>query len=355
MFTGRLQGMLRPHHLILLVLATATQPQGAMQLREGSSPQLAMDTRGTIRMIFGRGDTVFSATSRDQGASFGPGEIVGIVRGMHLGNTRGPVLASSRTRSLVAATDKDGNTHLFQLDHRTNAWTRQAWTLNTVAASAPEGLGTLAADTTDTFYATWLDYRESKQTHIYFAKVEAASATAPVNQRIYASPDGHVCECCRPSVVASGRYVAVMFRNWLGGNRDMYLLMSNDNGKTFGSAEKLGVGSWKLDACPMDGGAVALAASGRATSVWRRELDVYYTSAGSREMRVGTGRNPMLSQSAGVTHIVWQDGTQIKLKTLPRSIETVVGEGRLPQILATPNGGAVVAWERDGRVYYRKM
>jgi hypothetical protein len=183
--------------VVLLSLMHAPQ-DGARMVREGTSPQLVTDTRGVVRMIFGRRDTIFSAASRDKGATFEAPQVVGVVRGMHLGNTRGPVVASSTTRSLVAAGDTEGNTHLFQLDHRTNDWKWQAWMLNTVAGSAPEGLGTLAADTADNFYAVWLDYRDSRQTQIYFATIAASSNDAPANRMIYASPDGHVCECCRP-------------------------------------------------------------------------------------------------------------------------------------------------------------
>jgi hypothetical protein len=342
-------------NVMIASAAFSLQTAPATVLREGASPQLAMDTRGTIRVIFGRGDTVFSATSLDNGTRFGPVNVVGVVRGMHLGNTRGPVIASSRTRSLVAAADREGNVHLFQLDHRTNAWKRLAWTLNTVPGSAPEGLGTLAADTADTFHAVWLDYRESRQTHIYFATLESGSAVAPTNRKIYASRDGHVCECCRPSIATSGNTVAVMFRNWLDGNRDMYAITSTDRGKTFGDARKLGSGTWKLDACPMDGGALVLDQSGSISSVWRRELSVYYTSGSQAERVIGRGKNPMLSQRAGAAHIAWQDGTRIRLMALPSGTESIVGEGRLPSLLTTHDGGAFVAWEKDGRVYVRKM
>lgn len=341
--------------LAVVFLSLIHTPQDGRMVREGSSPQLVTDTRGTVRMIFGRRDTIFSATSRDKGGTFDVPQIVGLVRGMHLGNTRGPVVASSATRSLIAAGDTEGNVHLFQLDHRTNEWKRHPWMLNTVPRSAPEGLGTLAADTADHFYAVWLDYRESRQTQIYFATIAGSSNNAPANKRIYASPDGHVCECCRPSVAAFGSTVAVMFRNWLRGHRDMYVLTSPDRGKRFSEAHKLGTGTWKLDACPMDGGALAFDGGGRATTVWRRELSVYYAADTSSERLIGTGKNPMLSQRGNTAHIVWQDGARIRLNTLPPGTESIVGEGRLPSVITTDDGRALVAWERDGRVYVRKM
>ena len=53
-------------------------------------------------------------------------------------------------------------------------------------------------------------------------------------------------------------HVYVMFRNFLNGNRDLYLIQSDDTGATFGTAQKLGIGSWQLDGCPMDGGSISM-------------------------------------------------------------------------------------------------
>ncbi len=84
---------------LLLAVLPGRAPTETL-VRDGSSPQLAMDTKGTIRMIFGREDTIFCVTSVDQGMTFGRAVVVGIVPGMLVGNTRGPVIASSAARSL---------------------------------------------------------------------------------------------------------------------------------------------------------------------------------------------------------------------------------------------------------------
>ena len=52
--------------------------------------------------------------------------------------------------------------------------------------------------------------------------------------------------------------------NSLDGNRDMYLVRSEDGGRTFGPPEKLGAGTWKLAACPMDGGDLVRGGGGPA-------------------------------------------------------------------------------------------
>ena len=75
---------------------------------------------------------------------------------------------------------------------------------------------------------------------------------------IYTSPDTTVRQCCKPSVAVKGNNVYVMFRNWLKDSRDMYLIQSKDGGDTFGHAQKLGIGNWKLNACPMDGAGLSI-------------------------------------------------------------------------------------------------
>ena len=139
-------------------------------------------------------------------------------------------------------------------------------------------------------------------------------------------------------------------RNWLAGARDMYLTTSSDGGKNFSPAQKLGEGSWKLDACPMDGGSLVIGAGGEVASVWRRETTVYYARPGEREIPLGEGRSPMMSRQGSATYVVWEERSTIKLGWPGSAIVTNVGEGRHPQVLALPNGRVVVAWEKDGRV-----
>jgi hypothetical protein len=53
--------------------------------------------------------------------------------------------------------------------------------------------------------------------------------------------------------------------------------------------------------------------------------------------------------------VVWQDGKDIKLRSLDSDVIIVVGQGRLPQVLTLRDGKTLVAWEQDGRVYFRKL
>lgn len=334
----------------LLSLAATLQADPSTLVGQGSSPQLALDPRGTVRMVFGRKDTIFAVTSRDGGQTFTPAAMVGVVRGMHLGNTRGPTIASSRARSTVLAVDTAGNLTAFQLDHRSNRWTRIGGYVNDAKGSAPEGLATIAATDAGIFVATWLDLREGRKNNIYLGTVASADARRLPNRKIYASPDGHTCECCRPTITTAGKHVAVMFRNWLDGARDMYVARSSDGGKRFASVEKLGQGTWKLDACPMDGGAASVDAKGDLATVWRRESTVYYARPGEKEVRIGEGRSPMMSRFGATTYLVWEDRGKIKLTSPGNAIVNDVAEGRHPQVLALPGGRVLVAWDKDGAV-----
>src|SRR5690606_37712137 len=116
----------------------------------------------------------------------------------------------------------------------------------------------------------------SGSTEIYGARCEDSGQAWQANVRVYRSPGGTVCECCHPSV-AIGPYerLHVMFRNSLDGCRDMYVATSGDGGYTFPNVRKLGRGRWELNACPMDGGAVAVDAVGSLIAVWRRQDQVF--------------------------------------------------------------------------------
>ncbi len=78
------------------------------------------------------------------------------------------------------------------------------------------------------------------------------------------------------------------------------------DGATFGPAVKQGTGSWPLDACPMDGGAIATA-GGTVHTVWRRETTIYAaaTAAGAAasgpETALGDGRDAV-RRHRGRTH-----------------------------------------------------
>ena len=113
-------------------------------------------------------------------------------------------------------------------------------------------------------YCVWLDCRDQQRgSRIFGAASTDGGKTWTKNRQVYSSPSGSVCECCHPSVAydSSGK-LHVMWRNSLQGARDMYMTSSTDGGATFSAGVKLGSGTWPLDACPMDGGYLAVSSNG---------------------------------------------------------------------------------------------
>jgi len=171
--------------------------------------------------------------------------------------------------------------------------------------TARQGLQSLAADANDCVHVVWLDMRDA-HTKVFGATSRDGGASWGGNRLVYQSPGGTVCECCQPTVAAdSDGHVAVTWRNSLSGARDMYITRSNDAGRSFGAAEKLGRSTWPLRACPMDGGAVAVA-GGRVVTVFRREDVVYAVAPGSEEQPIGRGKNAAVAAASDGTYLAWQ-------------------------------------------------
>jgi hypothetical protein len=63
----------------------------------------------------------------------------------------------------------------------------------------------------------------------------------------------------------------------------------------------------------------------------------------------------MMSVNGKTAVVVWQDGKDIKLRSLDSDVIIVVGQGRLPQVITLRDGKTLVAWEQNGRVYFRRL
>ncbi len=99
--------------------------------------------------------------------------------------------------------------------------------------------------------------------------------------------------------MVKGNNVHVMFRNQLYGNRDLHLIQSSNGGASFGKVQKLGVGSWKLNGCPMDGGGLTVNKNGTVETVWRREGKIFAATPGKPEKEIGEGRGCTLESVNG--------------------------------------------------------
>jgi len=317
-------------------------------------PQVAVDGRGRIYVAFGVGNAIRCGRSDDGGRSYTVAT-VGEAGVLALGMRRGPRIAAAGDALVVTAIigregkGRDGDVLAWRSTDAGASWTGPA-RVNAVEGSAREGLHGMAAGPDGSVFCAWLDLRE-KGTQVYGARSRDGGATWEADLLVYRAPGGTVCQCCHPSVAfGPAGELAVMWRNLVDGARDLYLVRSTDGGATFGPAEKLGRGTWRLNACPMDGGAAALGPRGAVETVWMRENTVFAARPGERERRLGRGVQGWAAFGPNGPHIVWLAARPGKLLALPPGRDepiTIAEDANDPVVASAPGGrGPVIAaWE----------
>ncbi|MEO7766511.1 MAG: sialidase family protein, partial [Ferruginibacter sp.] len=170
------------------------------------------------------------------------------------------------------------------------------------------------------------------------------------NRMIYTSPDSTVCQCCKPSVKVAGSNVYVMFRNWIDGNRDMYIIQSKDGGNTFDDAKRLGDGHWKLKGCPMDGGNLAINTNGQIQTVWRREGMVFSATPGSPEIQIGEGKGSTIETINGKNIYAWTKKDEVEI-IKPGGEKVSIGKGNQPVLKALNDHQVMCVWEQQKQIH----
>lgn len=338
-------------------LARGTAPKHPQQ------PQLAIDGKGAIHVVFGVEDEIRYCRSEDGGRTFTAPTALPSVYEMSLGMRRGPRIAVVDSALCVTAIGgkqgkgRDGDLLAIRSVDQGKTW-EEPVRVNDVPDAAREGLHAMVAGPGNLLCCVWLDLRNRK-TEIRSSISTDGGKTWDENMLVYQSPDGSVCECCHPSVVfdAEGR-IFVLWRNSLAGARDMYVASSSDQGKTFGKATKLGSGTWPLDACPMDGGAIATISPGKWTTAWRREKTVFLQLGDAKaERRLGPGEQPWIAATADGPFVAWlkKRGDALLLLTPGTDSPVEVAPHANDPVIATGPGGhgpVVVAWEaHEGKTY----
>ena len=338
----------------IFLLATSIQAEPATA--PSRQPQLAVG-HGQVAMVFGAGSSIFFTSSNDQGITFGaPAKVAG-VGALALGRHRGPRLAILKDALVVTAVvsskagegthahglPENGNLAVWRSTDKGHTWKR-AGQVNDVPGAAREGLHAMAVDSKGELIAVWLDLRD-QGTRLYGARSKDSGASWSKNFVVYESPSGSICQCCHPALsIDENGGVWVMWRNVVDGSRDLYVANAKD-GIHFEQAQKLGEGTWKLEACPMDGGGLVVE-SGKVYSAWRRGSDVYVTSPELAEKKVGTGKDIAITRGQAGTYVAWtQDGgIQLQAPSAATPV-TLAKEGGFVNLVKLTDGSVLAAWE----------
>jgi len=313
----------------------------------GQMPSLAKDDNGNLHLVFGNGDSIMYTYSSDKGKSFADPSLVAVLPKLFSSAMRGPQIACTENGATIIAANKSGDIYSYLKDAPGN-WQKNA-KVNDADTVAKEGLMALSGDGKNLF-SVWLDLRGNNHNKIVGAKSTDAGKTWSKNILIYASPDSTVCECCKPSVAEKGDNVYVMFRNWVNGNRDLYLIQSHDGGNKFEAAEKLGNGSWTLNGCPMDGGGIVINANNKPQTIWRRENKIFSSEPGKPEIEIGEGKNCAIESVNGKTIYAWTENGEV-VCILPGGKKKKLGKGSLPIIKALNNEHIICIWENEKQIH----
>jgi hypothetical protein len=353
--------------LISLNSALAAWGQTDIVLGEGRQPQVAVGPTGDAFVVHAKDGVVRVNSSNDGGKSFGESVVVDTVSGLPLGMRRGPRIAATKDAVVITAIGgekgggKDGDIFAWVSVDQGKKWIRSAKPVNSIAGSAREGMHGMAAGADGTLACVWLDLRNVKPgkpgTEVWCAVSKDGGKTWSQERAAYRNPGGTVCECCHPSIAINDKgVITIMFRNALAGARDMYITVSKDGGKTFSAGSKLGNGSWKLNACPMDGGALAVQ-GGNVATIWRRDKTVYADVPGKAEQSVATGTQPVVAAATDGLYSIWMEGSGLTYQVPGQAAASLSKSGGYPTIACAPDGkGPVVAaWEQDGKVVIRAI
>lgn len=330
-------------------IATVSSDPGAKQ------PQATVDAQGRIHVAFGIGNTVWCASTTDGGREFAAPVQVGSVPTLALGMRRGPRIAATDQAVVVTAIGgkegkgRDGDLLAWRSTDHGRTWAGPS-RVNSQKASAREGLHALAAGPKGDLFCVWLDDRHQRK-EVFGSRSSDGGATWEPDHLIYRSPETSVCPCCHPSVTyGPDGTLYVMWRNDVNGARDLYLTRSTDGGQTFASAEKLGKGTWPLNACPMDGGAVAAGPGHRVETVWMRNGSMFAAEPGQPERDLGHGVQGWAAAGPDGLYAAWlihRPGQLLVLRP-GESQPSVLAEAAADPALASAPGGrgpVVAVWE----------
>ena len=316
----------------------------------GQMPSVATDSRGDTWIVYGAGDSIMCAVSRNKGQSFSLPALVTVLPGLVDFAMRGPQVSVTNTGACIIACTKAGN--IFSYTGTGDGNWSLTGKVNDIDTVAKEGFTALSADG-DYIYAAWLDLRNNNKNKLVGASSGDGGKTWSKNILVYASPDSSICECCKPSVIVKNSNVFVMFRNWLNGNRDMYLIESADGGHHFGGAVKLGKESWFLDGCPMAGGGLALN-NGVPQTVWRRKAQLFTATPTKGEVLLGEGSQCSIENINGYNVYAWIENEQVVV-LLPNNKKIIVGKGALPLLKTVDAQHLICVWQQQLQVCARVL
>ncbi len=312
-----------------LKVQTIRAPDGGLQ------PQAQVDSRGQVHLIYFAGDPmhgdVFYVRSDDGLSTFSkpirvnsqPGSVVitGTVRGPHLSIGKGDRVHVAWMGSDKSEPKAMGNAAPMLYTRMNDAGDGFAPQRNVIQKQPGlDGGGSVAADLEGNVYVAWhapANGKEEADRQVWLARSRDEGKTFSAETPAIPRRTG-TCACCGMQIIALGKgKVYIVFRSASEMvHRDIYLLASNDYGRTFAVAA---VDPWKIGTCVMSTAALAQSA-GTVLASWETEEQIYATVL-TPDMRKpqnplpmpgpgGHRKHPAVAIGADGNYLVaWTEGT----------------------------------------------
>lgn len=347
-------------------------PDGAMQ------PQVVVDGRGVVHVVYLAGDLrasdVFYVSSKDWGRSFsqprrvnslaGSATAAGAIRGAQIAVGRGGRVhvawnGSSKAKprgplnpEMPADSPHNGTPMLYSRLGDDGSFERQRNLMTRTFAL--DGGGSLAADQKGNVYVAWHGKKKGSAKgeagrRVWLARSTDGGATFSEEQPAFKEPTG-ACGCCGMRIFAdsNGRLLGLYRSARDVVHRDIYLLASNDHGKSF--TGKM-LHPWEIGACPMTSMSFSETAHD-LLAAWETEQQVYFakidrgsTQAGVPISAPGKGHNrkyPALAQDGdGRVLLTWVD---LRSRGKPGALQWTLFDSDHNVIESSDDAGTVPAW-----------
>jgi len=197
----------------------------------------------------------------------------------------------------------------------------------------------------------WLDSRKLEKNKdgstLYFAKTRGDLGFFDEK-----SIAGSTCQCCRTDIfVDENNKINIAYRNITEGSiRDMYRVVSADDGITFSDSKRMGIDNWKIDGCPHTGPSFAdnsqdlavawFTGADSGIGIFFKKLTSEVSIYNEKTLLTSVGSHPqMVALSNGNFYIVYEEFYKLKNKFLSNIVLHVVNSDgtEIKKIISNPN------------------
>ena len=309
----------------------------------GIQPDTVVDARGTMHVLYFTGQAsagdLFYVRSEDYGKTFSnavrvnsqPGSAIatGTIRGGQIAIGRGGRVhviwngsdAASPRGLINPAGNQPSAPFLYARSNRDGTAFEPQRNLTTRSFGI-DGGGSVAADASGNVYAAWHALESGgangeDHRRVWIARSTDDGATFAPEQPAWSEQTG-ACGCCGLRMFSGPSNVLyLLYRSATAAtHRDIYLLESNDRGRSFRGSR---VQPWEIAACPMT--SMSLASNGsRVFGAWETAGQVSFGEIDAKAARIpvviaapgdsGTRKHPRLATNTkGDVLFVWTEGT----------------------------------------------